>query len=181
MFHLPKAKAEGLCASRAFSLWHPMSLPGLRRRFTWKGPPQHLAHSPASFQKPPLQALLLLHWLLLLHPLWRTLSASRTHCPGPQALSLDLTLRQVMSASLLALTIVKVKVAHHVWLFATPWIVAHQAPLSTGFSRQEYWSQLPFPSSRDLPNQGIEPRSPGLQADSLQSETPGKSRVCGYL
>jgi len=45
--------------------------------------------------------------------------------------------------------------------------VAHQAPLSMGFSRQEYWSGLPFPSSEDLPKPGIEPGSPGLQMDSL--------------
>ena len=49
----------------------------------------------------------------------------------------------------------------------TPWTVAHQAPLSMGFSRQEYWSGLPFPSPEDLPDRGIKPRSPGLQADSL--------------
>ena len=53
---------------------------------------------------------------------------------------------------------------------ATPWTVAHQAPLSMGFSRQEYWSGLPFPSPGDLPNPGIEPRSPILQADSLPTE-----------
>ena len=55
----------------------------------------------------------------------------------------------------------------------TPWTVAHQAPLSMGFSRQEYWSGLPFPSPMDLPNPGIEPRSPTLQADSLLPELPG--------
>ena len=49
--------------------------------------------------------------------------------------------------------------ASHVQLFATPWTVAHQAPLSMGFSRQEYWSGLPFPSPGDLPNPGIEPGS----------------------
>ena len=52
--------------------------------------------------------------------------------------------------------------------------VAHQAPLSMGFSRQEYWSGLPFPSPGDLPDPGIEPRSPTLQADALTSEPPGK-------
>ena len=57
---------------------------------------------------------------------------------------------------------------------ATPWTVAHQAPLSMGFSRQEYWSGLPFPSSRDLPDPGIKPGSPALQADSLPFEAPGK-------
>ena len=61
-----------------------------------------------------------------------------------------------------------------VQLFATPWTVAHQAPPSMGFSRQEYWSGLPFPSAGDLPNLGIEPRSPALQADALTSEPPGK-------
>ena len=57
-----------------------------------------------------------------------------------------------------------------VQLFATLWTVAHQAPPSMGFSRQEYWSGLPFPSSGDLPDPGIEPRSPTLQADALTSE-----------
>ena len=59
-------------------------------------------------------------------------------------------------------------------LFATLWTVAHQAPLSMGFSRQEYWNGLPFPSPGDLPNPGIEPGSPALQADALSSEPPGK-------
>ena len=50
----------------------------------------------------------------------------------------------------------------HVWLFVTPWTVAHQAPLSMGYLRQEYWSQLPFPSPGDLPDPVIEPESPTL-------------------
>ena len=62
-----------------------------------------------------------------------------------------------------------------VWLFATLWTVAHLAPLSTGFSRQEYWSGLPFPSPGDLPDPGIELRSPALQADALTSEPPGNN------
>ena len=62
----------------------------------------------------------------------------------------------------------------HVQLFATPWTVAHQAPPSMGFSRQEYWSGLPFPSPGDLPDPGIEPGSPAFQADALTSEPPGK-------
>ena len=53
--------------------------------------------------------------------------------------------------------------------FATPWTVAYQAPQSMEFSRQEYWSGLPFPSPEDRPNPGIEPRSPALQADALPS------------
>ena len=59
-------------------------------------------------------------------------------------------------------------------LFATPWTVAYQAPPSMGFSRQEYWSGLPFPSPGDLPDPGIEPRSPILEADALTSEPPGQ-------
>ena len=68
----------------------------------------------------------------------------------------------------------KVKLLISVRLFSTPGTVAYQAPPSMGFSRQEYWSGLPFPSPGDLPNAGIEPRSPTLQADSLPSEPPGK-------
>ena len=63
-------------------------------------------------------------------------------------------------------------------LFVTPWTVAHQAPLSIGFSRQEYWSGFPFPSPGDLPNPGIEPMSPALQADSLWYEPLGKLTLC---
>ena len=69
---------------------------------------------------------------------------------------------------------VKVKSLSPVRLFATPWAVAYQAPPSMGFSRQEYWSGLPFPSPGDLPNPGIEPGSPTLQAGVLPSEPPGK-------
>ena len=59
-------------------------------------------------------------------------------------------------------------------LFTTPWTVACQTPLSMGFSRQEYWSGLPFPSPEDLPDPGIEPGSSALEADDLTSEPPGK-------
>ena len=62
----------------------------------------------------------------------------------------------------------------HVQLFAIPWTVVYQASLSMGFSRQGYWSGLPFPSPGDLPDPGIVPRSPALQADALPSEPPGK-------
>ena len=61
-----------------------------------------------------------------------------------------------------------------VWLFATPWTVAHQALLPMEFPRQEYWSGLLFSSPGDLPNPGIESRSPALWVDSLTSEPPGK-------
>ena len=58
---------------------------------------------------------------------------------------------------------------------ATPWTVAHKAPLSMGFSRQAYWSGLPCPSPGDLPDPGIKPSSPALQAGSLPNELRGKS------
>ena len=58
--------------------------------------------------------------------------------------------------------------------FPIPWTITCQAPLLMGFSRQEYWSGLPFPSPGDLPDPGIEPVSPGLQADSLPTELRGK-------
>ena len=69
---------------------------------------------------------------------------------------------------------VKVVLVIHVQLFATPWTVTCQAPPSMGLSRQEYWCGLPCLSPRDLPNPGIKPRPPALQADSLPSEPPGK-------
>ena len=69
------------------------------------------------------------------------------------------------------------KLLSHVQLFATPWTIAYQAPLSMEFSRQEYLSGLPFPSPGDLPNPGIEPGSPSLQADALPSEPPGKEAL----
>ena len=59
-------------------------------------------------------------------------------------------------------------------LFATPWTASHQASLFMGFSWQEYWNRLPFPSLGDLPNQGIKPRFTTLQADSSPSEPSGK-------
>ena len=67
----------------------------------------------------------------------------------------------------------------HVQLCATLWTVSCQALLSMGFSRQEYWSGLPSLPPGDLPNPGIQPRSPALQADSLPSEPPGKSKNTG--
>ena len=69
---------------------------------------------------------------------------------------------------------VEVKSLSRVRLFATLWMVACQAPPSMGFSRQEYWSGLPFPSPGDLPNPEIEPGSSALEAGTLTSEPPGK-------
>ena len=78
-----------------------------------------------------------------------------------------------MASPALTLTL---KSLSRVQLFATPWTVAYQAPPFMEFSRQEYWSGLPFPSPGDLPEPGIEPGSPALQADALPSEPPGKSK-----
>ena len=69
----------------------------------------------------------------------------------------------------------KVKLSR-VQLFVTPWTLACQAAPSRGFSRQEYWSGLPFLSPGDLSDPGIEPGSPALHIDTLPSEPPGKSR-----
>ena len=66
------------------------------------------------------------------------------------------------------------KLLRRVRLFVTLWTVAYHVPSSMGFSTQEYWSGLPFPSPRDLPNPGIEPGPPALQADTLSPEPPGK-------
>ena len=71
----------------------------------------------------------------------------------------------------------KVKLVSRVRLFATPWTVAYEAPLSMEFSRQEYWSGLPFPSPGDLPGSGIEPGPVTLQADTLPSEPPGSHEL----
>ena len=64
----------------------------------------------------------------------------------------------------------------YVQLFATPWTIAHQTPLSMEFSRQEYWSGFPFPFPGDLPDPRLKPRSPALQAGALPSEPPEKPR-----
>ena len=72
----------------------------------------------------------------------------------------------------------KMKSFSCVQLFATPWTVTHQTLQSMEFSRQGYWSGLLFPSPGDLPDPGIEPGSPVLQADALLSEPPGKIFVC---
>ena len=69
----------------------------------------------------------------------------------------------------------KVKSLSRVQLFATPWTVTYRVLRSMGFSRQEYWKGLPFPSPGDLPNPGIEPGSPALQTDALPSEPLGKT------
>ena len=68
-----------------------------------------------------------------------------------------------------------------IWLFETSWTVACQAPLSMGFSRQEYWRGLPFPSPRDLPNPQIEPVSPILADRFFTTESLGKPEITADL
>ena len=68
----------------------------------------------------------------------------------------------------------EVKSLSRVQLFAIPWTVVYQVSLSMGFSRQEYWSGLPFPSPGDLPDPGIEPKSPALAGGFFTIEPPGK-------
>ena len=68
----------------------------------------------------------------------------------------------------------KVKLLSRVRLFVTLWTLTYQVPPSIEFSRQEYWSGLPFPSPGDVPNPGIKSGSPTLRADTLPSEPPGK-------
>ena len=78
----------------------------------------------------------------------------------------------------------KVNLLSRVRLFATPWTVARQAPLSMGLSRQEYWSGLPFPPPGDLPDPGIElasPESPALQVDSLLLSHWGRPMVARQM
>ena len=70
--------------------------------------------------------------------------------------------------------VVIVRLLSHVQLFVTPWTAACQAPLFMGFPRQEFWSGLPFPSPRDLPDPGIEPTSPALAGAFFATEPPGK-------
>ena len=75
-------------------------------------------------------------------------------------------------------TVVVVKMLSRVWLFATPWTAACQVPLSMEFRRQKYWSGLPFPPRRDLPNSGFKPMSPALTGTFITTELPGKPIIC---
>ena len=95
--------------------------------------------------------------------------------PKSQNLPVDETQNTPASKFTASFVVVAFYSLSRVRLFVTWWTVAHEAPPSMGCPRQEYWSGLPFPSPGDLPRPGIKPRSPALQADSLQSELPGKS------
>ena len=91
-----------------------------------------------------------------------------------------LACKHMLSQILVFKNALSVQSLSHVQLFVSPWTRAHQAPLSVEFSRQEYWSGLPFPSPGNLPDPGIKPTSlapPALQVDSLPSDPPGKSQT----
>ena len=91
--------------------------------------------------------------------------------PSIQFLKLKVVNGKILTSTL---CIVKVKSLSHVRLFVTPWTVARLAPLAMEFSRQEYWSELPFPSPGHHPDPGIELGSSALQLEALLSEPPGK-------
>ena len=112
----------------------------------------------------PLNGALTPSWLLCAFSLYNLLTSCTYHFVSPSSL-----------------VKVKVKSLSCVRLFATPWTVAYQVPPSMGFSRQEYWSGLPFPSPGKLPDPGIEPGSPALQANALLSEPPAsleRNSIC---
>ena len=121
---------------------------------------------------PYLTLLRVLCWFLILHLTFTLIppgSQSRPTC-----LSYRLFLGDLKTLNTTYILKVKVKSLSRVRLCGTPWTVAYQAPQSMEFSRQEYWNGLSFSSPGDLPNPGIEPRSPTLQTDALPSEPPGK-------
>ena len=163
------------------SLW-PHRLWPTRLLCPWDSPGKNVGVGSLSL----LQAIFLtqgldpgvLHYRRVLHHLIHQGSLKLTHKTNhPISLSLMQNLNLVTYHCWVRnLVKVKVKSFNHVWLFATPWTVAYQAPPSMGFSRQECWSGLPFPSPGDLPDPGIESGSLTLQADALPSEPPGKPR-----
>ena len=95
----------------------------------------------------------------------KTIALTRWTFVG-KVMSLLFNMLSRLVITFLPMSKVKVKSLSRVQLFATPWTAAYQASSFMGFSRQEYWSGLPFPSPGDLPDPGIEPRSPALQADT---------------
>ena len=107
--------------------------------------------------------------LRALHPIWICILDKYSHCPffliKGTIKNTQIWLGRVGGGGF---------VAKSCPTLVTPWTVACQAPLSVVFSRQEYWSGLPFPSPGNIPDPGIEPRSPELQADSLLTELWGK-------
>ena len=128
-----------------------------------------LAPSP---QSPFLSFFLLLLFLIILLHLWNLLNLFQ-HCIELPIFRL-LWYLYMWSGYLYCFCRYYVCVLSRVWLFATLWTEAHQAPPSMGFSWQEYWSGLPFPPPEDLPDSGTEPMSPAFQEDSFTAESPGK-------
>ena len=121
------------------------------------------------------------YWLFHMTYFW-ILVSFHLH-PSPQKRLLYYTSVQNLSMYTMQLTYlysVRKYVLSCVQLFAAPWMVAHQAPLSMGFPRQEYWSELPCPSSRDLPDPGIKPMSPESPASPhlYQLSYQGSPYVC---
>ena len=108
---------------------------------------------------------------------WSGYFTLEPYCPA-SALDLKLTI-ECQYNPILFLYVCMWKSLSRVQLFATPWTIAHQAPLSMKFSRLEHWSRQLFPSWGDFPNPRIEPMSSALQADSLPSEPPGKPKNTG--
>ena len=150
-----------LCAVVSSSLW-PHGLEPVRLLCPWDFPGKSIGVSSHFL----LQGIFLTHGSspCLLHLLlWQVDSLPPRPLGSPKYAVFD-AIVTLLSASSLSC----------VWLFVTHCAVAHQAPLSVGILRQEYWSGLSSPPAGDLPNPGIEPRSPSLQADSLPSDTLGK-------
>ena len=118
-----------------------------------------------------------MRWISLIssgHPIqmWKNTLSSQVHMEQSPGYTTSWVTNQT-SVYLRKLK-VKVKLLSRVRLFVTLWTVAYQASPSMGFSRQEYWSGLPFPSPGHLPHPGIEPQFPTLEADALTSEPPEK-------
>ena len=127
---------------------------------------EHLAHHSSYPAIPPCL------WLKCLGKLWHeSLSFA---VPSLSFLICQLVCHFNFHLILMKITFCHVLSHSHAQLFATPWTVAHQSPLSIEFSRQKYYRGLSFPSPGDLPNPGIEPASPALQVDSLPTKPSGK-------
>ena len=113
-------------------------------------------------------------------PLWASTSLTvKTYCKKSNEICIDSTLYFCIQTwvSPLEYLCVHTQSFSRVWLSATPWTIPHQAPLSMGFSRQEYWSGLPFPSPEDRPSPAIEPgspTSPALADEFFTTKPPGK-------
>ena len=127
---------------------------------------QVLLKGPQISQHQSRKAFLIIGYISFILP-WRSLRPREVRGLVQNHTARDEVLESSFSSS-------SVQSLSRVQLFETPWTVACHAPLSIEFFRHQYWSELPFLSPGDLPDPGIEPRSPALQVDSLPSEPPGK-------